>query len=53
MIQKIHPQGVIWVRSFPLRLVICQEKNDDLAVQYEDVHVYSFNQNLLKYLQGA
>jgi hypothetical protein len=24
---------------FTLRLVTCQEKNDNLAVQYEDVHV--------------
>ena len=39
MVQKIHPQGVIWVPSSTLRLVTCQKKNDDLAVQYEDVHV--------------
>ena len=35
MVQKIHPQGVIWVRP---GLVTCQKKNDNLAVQYEDVH---------------
>ena len=35
MVQKIHPRGV---RSqvFPPRLVTCQKKNDNLAVQYED-----------------
>ena len=38
MVQKIHPQGVIWVSP---GLVTCQKKNDDLAVQYEDVHELS------------
>ena len=32
MVQKIHP------RVTGLRMVTCQKKNDDLAVQYEDVH---------------
>ena len=38
MVQKIHPQGVICVPSFTLMLVTCQKKNDNLAVQYENVH---------------
>ena len=32
--KKIQPQGVILVQSIYL-----SEKNDDLAVQYEDAHV--------------
>jgi hypothetical protein len=39
MVQKIHPQGlIIWVPRFPLMLVTCQKNNDNLPVQYEDVH---------------
>ena len=38
MVQKIHPQGVIWVPSSPPHAGHLSEKNDDLAVQYEDVH---------------
>ena len=38
MVQKIHPQDVNWIPSSTLRLVTCQKKNEDLAVQYEDVH---------------
>ena len=37
MVQKIHPRGVIWVKSISPMLVACHKKNDDLAVQYEDV----------------
>ena len=33
--------GVIWVPSSGLMLYTCQEKIDDLAVQYEDVHELS------------
>ena len=40
MVQKIHPRGVIWVPSIPPQAGHLSEKrNDDLAVQYEDVHV--------------
>ena len=38
MVQKIHPRAVIWVLGSTLRLVTCQKKNADLAVQYEDAH---------------
>ena len=38
MVQKIRPRGVIWVPSIPLMLSICQKNNDNIAVQYEDVH---------------
>ena len=38
MVQKIHPQGVIWVPSNSPQAGHLSEKNDDLAVQYEDVH---------------
>ena len=34
MVQKIHPRFQV----LTLRLVTCQKKNDNLAVQYEDVH---------------
>ena len=40
MVQKIHPRGVIWIPSISPTLVACQKKNDDLAVQYEDVREY-------------
>ena len=36
MVQKIHPWGVIWVPNSRLMLYTCQEKNNNLAVQYED-----------------
>ena len=36
MVRKIHPQSVIWVPSFPPQAGHLSEKNDDLAVQYED-----------------
>ena len=36
MVQKIHPQGVIWVPSSPPHAGHLSEKNDDLGVQYED-----------------
>ena len=36
MVQKIHPQGVIWVPSSPPHAGHLSEKNDELAVQYED-----------------
>ena len=35
---EIHPVDVIWVPSSQLMLVNCKKKNDNLAVQYEDVH---------------
>ena len=38
MVQKIHPRGVIWVPSIQPRTGHLSEKNDNLAVQYEDVH---------------
>ena len=39
MVQKIHPRGVIWVPSIhPQAGHLSEEKNDNLAVQYEDVH---------------
>ena len=38
MVQKIHPWGVIWVPSNRPQAGHLSEKNDDLAVQYEDVH---------------
>ena len=38
MDQKIHPGGVIWIPSNRPRAGNLSEKNDDLAVQYEDVH---------------
>jgi hypothetical protein len=33
MIQQIHPRGVIWV----------PKKNDNLVVQYENVHASSYS----------
>ena len=39
MAQKIHPWGVIWVPSNRPQVGHWSEKNDDLAVQYEDVDV--------------
>ena len=36
MVQKIHPRGVIWVPSISPHAGHLSEKNDDLAVQYED-----------------
>ena len=39
MVQKIHPRGVIWVPSITLQAGHVSEKNDNLAVQYEDVYV--------------
>ena len=38
MVQKIHPRGVIWVPSISPHAGHLSEKNDNLAVQYEDVH---------------
>ena len=40
MVQKTHPWGVIWVPSFHPQAGHLSKKNDDLAVQYEDVHDY-------------
>jgi hypothetical protein len=38
MAQKIHPRGVIWITSIsPHAGCLSEKKNDDLAVQYEDV----------------
>ena len=39
MVQKIHPRGVIWVPTIDPQTDHLSEKNDDLAVQCEDVHV--------------
>ena len=47
MVQKIHPKGVICVPSIPPQVGHLSEKNDDLAIQYEDVHDY-----IHRYLQG-
>ena len=38
MAQKIHPCGVIWIPSIHPQAGHLSEKNDNLAVQYEDVH---------------
>ena len=38
MVQKIHPRGVIWVPSSRPHAGHLSEKNDNLAVQYEDVY---------------
>ena len=38
MVQKIHPRGVIWVPSIQPQAGHLSETNDDLAVQYKDVH---------------
>ena len=42
MVQKIHPSarpwGVIWVQSNRPQAGHLSEKNDDLDVQYKDVH---------------
>ena len=43
MVQKIHPQGVIWVPSISPHAGRLSEKNDDLAVQYEDVREYHYH----------
>ena len=36
MVQKIHPQGVIWIPNSQPQAGHLSGKNDDLAVQYED-----------------
>jgi hypothetical protein len=39
MVQKIQSRGVIWVQSNrPQAGHLSQNENDDLAVQYKDVH---------------
>ena len=39
MVQKIHPWGVIWVPSIPPHAIhLSKKQNDDIDVQYEDVH---------------
>ena len=38
MVQKSHLWGVIWVPSNRPQIGHLSEKNDNLAVQYEDVH---------------
>ena len=38
MVQKIHPRGVNWVPSNRPQAGHLSEKNDNVAVQYEDVH---------------
>ena len=38
MVQKVHPWGVIWVPIIHPQAGHLSEKNDNLAVQYEDVH---------------
>ena len=38
MVQKIHPRGVIWVPRIQPQAGHLSEKNDNLAVQYEDAH---------------
>ena len=44
MVQKIHPRGVIWVQSNRPQAVHLSEKNDDVAVQYKDVHALGITQ---------
>jgi hypothetical protein len=39
MVKTIHPRGVIWSQVFRPQAGHLSEKYDDLAVQYEDVHV--------------
>ena len=40
MVQKLHPRGVIWVPNpHPQAGHLSEKKYDNLAVQYEDVHV--------------
>ena len=42
MVQKIHLRCDIWVQSFhPQAGHLSGKKNDNLAVQYEDVHGYT------------
>ena len=41
MVQKTHPGGVILVPSNRPQIGHLSEKNDDLAVHYEDVHELS------------
>ena len=44
MVQKIHPQAVIWVPSIsPHAGRLSEEKNDNLAVQYQDVRDTEYN----------
>ena len=43
MVQKFHPQGVIWVPSIqPQAGHLSEKKYDNLAVQYEDVHALEY-----------
>ena len=53
MVQKIHPWGVIWVSSIHPRVGRLSEKNDDLAVQYEDVHGYCKGREIQIYCLGT
>ena len=46
MVQKIHPRGVIWVPSNRPQAGHLSE-NDDLSVQYEDVHDLDDNISLM------
>ena len=53
MVQKIHPRGVIWVPSNRPQAGHLSEKNDDLAVQYEDVHGLVYMICNLKFVHGT
>ena len=52
MVQKIHPKGVIWVPSIPPQVGHLSEKNDDLAVQYEDCPCFSKGVSCPVFLSG-
>ena len=40
MVQNIHSRSVICIQSIPPHAGHLSEKNDDLAVQFQDVHRY-------------
>ena len=48
MVQKIHPRGVIWVPSIHPQADHFSEKNDNLAVQYKNVHAKPYFQKIMK-----
>ena len=51
MVQKIHPRGVLWDPNIYPQAGHLSEKNNNLAVQYEDVHGLVQN-NQFFYLVG-
>ena len=51
MFLNIHPKGIIWVpNSSTLPWSLDRKRNDDIAVQYEDVHEQANNK--LKIILG-